>query len=364
MKEQTFKKNIKLLLNSLPFGVGSTFIIKPVKKILNIFNFKKKMTVEYRFKYAEIMANIIISIIDKKPDKMIVVYDNSVSPPTIGDLLNVIMLARYLQLKGMHIVFYIVNDEYRSDWSVLSNREKEDFVNFQKELVAKFTSKLHIEIKVMNWLDYHANSIIHNLLGEYIVCDNVISQRTQLYADSFNILNFLIANEGPEIIDAFLLSKDEFKPANFKKSLPTKYITWHVRINKLWGTERNLTEEAFLNYENRLRIIDPSLNIILISDKDGCDHYMNIANKHNLKIYCSKDFGDSFFDDCYLILNADFYYQLLGGGIGMIPIFSSIPYEVVDRCTNEISWSYPQFTSWAHSRQNRYFDINEVKSPH
>jgi hypothetical protein len=135
-----------------------------------------------------------------------------------------------------------------------------------------------------------------------------------------------------------------------------------VRLNKLWGPERNLSEEAFLSYEKRLRLLHPSANIILISDQAGCDHYLQIANMHKLDMQCSKDFGDSFFDDCYLILNSDFYHQLLGGGIGMVPIFSNMPYEVVDRAINEISWLYPKFTSWAHTKQNRYFDINEVKS--
>ena len=139
-------------------------------------------------------------------------------------------------------------------------------------------------------------------------------------------------------------------------------MAWNVRRNLNWDQNRNLTDYEFLSYYERISLRHENKRIVLVSDLVTIDYYMNLAAKKNLRLEQSKSFGDSFIDDAHLVLNSDFYYQLKGGGMAIVPMLSDLPYEVVSGTINENYWRYPTFTSWQKPSQNFIRDIRLLDS--
>ncbi len=348
------KKKIKTILEALPHGIGVGYAIPIIRriKLFFLFNqFKRRI-------WCSKEANNLLLNIKSNVKKIIIVHDNFVSPPTIGDFLYTPFLARYFSMKKLAVTIYVIDGEYRDDWAPLSIDEKNRLINVQLNLSRIITKKHSVEIKKICWLDFE-DELKKITSDHFIYCRERVESRSSLYKDSFNILNFLLSKEKKEFINKFLLkSVTDFNPKNqFFGGLPEKYVAWHVRRDERWGLERNLSEKMFAKYYEKIRNKFPTTPVILVSDKLGCQFYKNIASSYKLNLLFSKDFGDCFYDDCNIILNAEFYYQLRGGGIGLVAIFSSVSYEIIDPCSNEIPWKYPAFTSWASKNQKRYFSL-------
>lgn len=360
-RNQKIKTKIKAVLEGMPFGMGLKIAMPMAKWLLAVFYYHT-WTRQFQGRLnAKTESRNIQFKLKNGIDKAIIIYDNIVSPPTIGDLLNVIMLVRYLEKKDVSVTFYFISDEYRSDWPDWDCNEKNTFLELQNNLVRKFAKKT--KILTIGWAQF-CNQIKNKDLLNYIVpFYNRIINRVSIYGDCFNVINYLLENEEKEFIDSFLLCSSDFNSISTSlPKLPNKYVTWHVRKNELWGFERNLSEEQFLSYYRRIKSQNPLSEVLIISDQIGVDYYIDMARKNSLSILSCKDFGHSFFDDCYIILNSHSYYQLEGGGIGMVPIYSLLPYELVGGSNSmaEIAWRYPKFTSWATKAQNRYYCFEEV----
>ena len=351
------KKYLKEVLEKLPFSMGPKFIV-PFLRTCRRHNIESR-----RMIYAKREALKIRSFIKGGGKHATIIYDNHVSPPTIGDLINVIMIGRYFVGKNVSVKFYIIDNEYRSDWNVLTYEEKNIFVKFQIDLVKKFLPFSKMEATLIDWQDYL--SIVQNpTISENIIfLQDKIASRMGIYSDCFNILNFLLSFEDNLVINKVLLSPEVFSnyPSR-NQPIPKSYVTWHVRYNALWGQDRNLSADQFKYYLNRISKLHPRMTIIIISDLSGCNHFKVLAENAGVNLIFSKDLNDNFLSDWFIILNSCFYYQLRGGGIGMISMFSSLPYEIVDPCSNEIAWSYPKFTFWADTDQKRYFSVGELPS--
>ena len=73
-------------------------------------------------------------------------------------------------------------------------------------------------------------------------------------------------------------------------------------------------------------------------------------NFHNFNKF-SKDFSNDFIGDISLILNSDFYFQFRGGGISLIPIFSNVPYLLIQDFAYINLPSKLQLTTYANGKQ-------------
>lgn len=307
--------------------------------------------------YAARIAKKLISESRSKPDFFVITYDNLASPPTIGDLLYVVMCARFFATKGFKVIFHLIDDGYRSDWETLSDQEIKKFVELQLAIIKSFTSKLQIDVKKISFLD-HVTEVKNGANNKYVFfCKNETLHRLKIYGYSFNILNYLLSSETDEFLEKFLLSSVNLGTKNQNQVTQKNYVTWNARRNLMWEQNRNLTDYEFLNYYERISLRHENQRIILVSDLDSIEYYMNLAAKKNLRLEQSKSFGVDFIDDSYLVLNSDFYYQLKGGGMGLVALMSDLPFEIVIRTGNENYWRYPTLTSWQKPSQNFIRDI-------
>ena len=76
-----------------------------------------------------------------------------------------------------------------------------------------------------------------------------------------------------------------------------------------------------------------------------------VAKRYGMDCLFSKDYSHTFLGDAALVLHSSYYYQLRGGGMGVIPIFSEVPYEIVSALGNEVEWRKGALASWATPEQ-------------
>ena len=112
-----------------------------------------------------------------------------------------------------------------------------------------------------------------------------------------------------------------------------------------------MPENEFISMYSQIRIKYPHHLVMIISDQVGCNHFRKLSDKHNLYTLFSKDFSQSFLGDAALILNSDCFFQLRGGGIAIIPMFSVMPYEITCPLGNEVMWSKSKVLSFQRESQ-------------
>lgn len=344
------------------------FIIKKFQVALHYFGIRDTFFGKFfRKQYAKKICNHIQKLCtESNKQKILVCYDIHASPPTMGDFLSVVMLVRYLCLKGKYVNFFVITSDARNDWNNLSVSEKNSIFVFMKTISQILLPSSNFYYKQISWDEFihvinakKSSDGKKNMYQGSLLHYQKIIKRHSTYNHAFNIINYLLSEEDKYFIESFLLSAQDFKSYEIDTPiLNEEFVTWHLRYNTKWGLHRNLTQDQFDKMLSKISSENPNTNIVIISDAAGTEHYKNMINLDCELLFFSKDYGNNFFHDAWLILTSSKYYQYRGGGIGMIPIFSSINYEIIDKCSNEISWVYPNFTSWAHnSNQKRYFNL-------
>jgi len=282
---------------------------------------------------------------------VLIVYDNLCSPPTYGDYMIVVFLARYFTSQDIAVSFVIVDGEYRSDWGHLNTEEVQklvtDYVKISKLLL---DSKLAtVEVLTSAQLQARVRACLAN--GDDVPFLNNVINRAQVYCHAFNLLSNLCAKAGQNHLNRFLLTFDELAgKVTFKK--PNKpYITWHCRYSEKWGRDRNTGDDEFLRVHTCLKALYPHHGIMVVSDALGCNYFRQIAIKYSLECIFSKDYCDTLMGDGALILGSAFFFVIKGGGIAIFPIFSKMPFELVFNTVNECEFASGKLTSWASGEQ-------------
>ena len=149
----------------------------------------------------------------------------------------------------------------------------------------------------------------------------------------------------------FLFSYEQISSKVVISEVGKKYVTLACRYSKKWGFERNLSDKEFLSMCERLRQTYPHYPTMIVSDQIGCDYFYQLAQKNNIDILFSKKYSQSFLGDCALILGSEFYLQVRGGGTGVFPMFSAVPYEIVTPLVHEVMWSKSKVLSFQNATQ-------------
>lgn len=142
-------------------------------------------------------------------------------------------------------------------------------------------------------------------------------------------------------------------------SIYEPYVAWHIRHNLLWGKDRNSTRSSVISDFLALEKAFPERAIVILSTPDGVAMTLDVLAQEGLTsekrkggavVRGQKDIG--FLETIPVALGAEFYFQRLGGGMGIGPIFSSVPYLQLN------SWKSYYFNhtgtklvSWATSAQ-------------
>lgn len=257
--------------------------------------------------------------------KIVVVYDNQVSPPTYGDYLVVLMLVRFLNFFSKKVIFILVQDKFRSDWDSLSKQEISNFMD-QQVVLGNFVLK---DFDLQNF-QVLTSTQLHKYLRNK---KNLIISPSFNYQHASGLIQLLVSfklrmNNFPE---NFLFSDKDFNLV-----IPYKFVSWHVRLGT-WGLERNPSESSILNDFISLRNLFPEYKIMLFSTNAGLKHTLSVL-KNNLPQGLLGDIENSLveqpvadFTSCIPYLHkSEFYFQRIGGGLGEIVNYSRVPFIIVE----------------------------------
>jgi hypothetical protein len=279
-----------------------------------------------------------------------IIYDCNTSPFTLGDFFNVAMGARYFQLKGYKVNFFLI--KYDFDKVYLNrNKHRINFFYLEFEKILSSLLKKNFTYQKKNWEIFKKI----NLDKSFTLFNDRVLKRKYTYGFYFNLINLLFKDEKKLFINKYLLNKKNLKKL-YRTKLPKKnFITLHCRFNPLQihkKNSRNLKKNEFLKIVKLLKRKFKTYELVVISDKVGCKYFTQISKDHKLDISYSKDYTKSFIEDGALILNSKYYFQVWGGGMCVFTYYSKLPSL---RCTttlhNELSFTKNQLALW-HTEKN------------
>ena len=327
----------------------------PNKFFYQLGGFKRKYLILRNFyinkwPYSYFEAWIIAKHLAKKDKVIVIVYDVKSSPCTYGDYLMVVMFARFFVTLGCNISFNIIDGNYRDDWVALNESEKKLLIKDYFLIAESLLKSSLSEINVVNYLDFK-NKFILDGKNYFFPFKKRIIKRAPIYYLIIHLLSILCKNKNQVFLNSFLLSKESIPLNTLADNFFGNYITWHVRYSKKWEFHRNMNKDLFLEIYKRLRELHPNYEIMIISDKNGCDYFKDVSLSYGLEnIKFSKDFSSSYLGDAGLILGGKYHFMYTGGGISLFAMFSRIAYEFIF-VHNEACWSKKKMVSWATDSQ-------------
>ena len=336
-------------IESIPLGLGASLM----NAYRSLVGGRKKIYIETKE-----ASRILHEIKDKKLNKALVVYDYQSSPPTYGDFLCTVMLARYFASQGISTDFMIINGGHRRDWENFDERGKkkrsEEHFKFAKILLNYKCAS----VEIINWEQFNERLDKKFYSKKDVIFRKNVLSRSVVYAHSLNVLNQLCRDASLNFIKKFLLTDSDFVEHIAFNKVKQRYITYHCRRSeKHTSLFRNTQDDEFIKTYNRLRELYPRHKVLVLSDVVGYKYFKNLAEKHGLECLFSKEYSDSFFGDCGLLLGGEYHFTLRGGGIDMISLFSECPYEHFASPVNDEMLNNGNATSWSTSAQF-YQNIN------
>lgn len=356
------RKLIRQRLATLP--LGNAVVLPALNLVLALISptrrrsLLKKVMPERRMTdptqhYRNEAARIIRVCKRSTPCTVIVPFDYSVSAPGYGEVFYSAMLAKYFSIHNKHVHFVFVTGNVRTDFQeFFAERELLEKLESFLEIPRVLLHEDYCQVQTMTWTEFTCFLKQYQNTGRpFIPFEDKVLARNPIYNQAFNTINHLMASTSAELRSQFLLTADTIL-AKVHVNLPhVPYVTWHARYTVQYRQQSNLTEEEFVQIHSRLRALYPQHALMVISDTSGCSHFKKLAQKHGLSCLFSKDYSDSFMGDAALILASSYYFQLRGGGMGVVPIFSALPYEYVGPLANELAWADARLTSWSTDRQ-------------
>ncbi|MEE9910674.1 MAG: hypothetical protein K4571_03020 [Deltaproteobacteria bacterium] len=283
----------------------------------------------------------------------ILVYDAKVSPLTYGDFFNMVMLARYFSMVGKKAKLYILAGEYREDMlEAYGYSSAKSFINNLLELPHVLLSgeKEKISITVFDHFTEMMDAC-KNKPATIVVFRNEVFKRESVYKHYFNLINILISPDDIQMLDKFLLDRNDMGSIKNIQYPSKPYITWGARYSEKWAFYRNLDAGEMVHIHAELKKMFPDHDVMIVSDAKGCAYFREIAQKHHLPCLFSKDFSKTFMGDCALVVGSDYYFQLRGGGIGVAAMFSNVAHCIICTPGNEKVWQKKGITRWARKNQ-------------
>lgn len=344
-----FRVLLKSVVLTLPF-----YLRNPTIQFWTIFRRIRKLVRSRLYKVFTLrsLKTEYQRIVNSPQRKICLIYDNSVSPPTYGDYLYIVFMARFLFYVGFSVELILTNRLYRQDWENLGSEEKKNLFVCEQISLARALGLPELPISIVD--DDELNEFICSTSTSLILFEDRIKSKRAIYNVLFNFINvFYTKTYHAE----FLLSSKtlrEYLPINDLFSKP--YVALHCRFNPLWGQDRNISDSVFTEILDTIRR-KTKKPIVVVSDLIGCKHYKSLVtcDKSVSDVFFSKDFSHSFLGDSAIVLSSSCYLQFRGGGMGMIAMFSRTPYIICDTAVNEITFKGKNACSWATESQIRYF---------
>jgi hypothetical protein len=295
-----------------------------------------------------------------------VVNDNAVSPPTYGNFFEVIMLARFLAVSGHRVEFDIVESHgRRADWDGLDATAQTNFANDQAELARYLLPESALEYMLPS-PQRGAGSLAS------VPTLTLFAKRNDpaAYSVAPYLLHVLSTEHTRSIPAGFLLDAGSF-PASLQTPPPKQpYIAWHIRRGT-WSPERNATDSALASDFLQLREAFPRHSIMLFSTANGISNALEVLSAEGFVSDMERDglamVGQpeaGFTAAVPWILGADFYFQRLAGGMGIVPIYSTMPYlQINDWRSYYFGIDGERLVPWAQKNQQYIVRADAAEVP-
>jgi hypothetical protein len=278
------------------------------------------------------------------------------------------MLARLLALQGGNVeLVFVDGSERRSDWNVLDEVHQEAFVREQLEL-ARYLLPLNANVQLWspdpNLMDPLEADRCFTLFVDRVRAQEAIYQLAPYF------LHLLSDGHCPALPEGFLLGRDTLGALPSSVQAIAPYLVWHVRKGQ-WAKDRDSEEVAIQSDFAELRGLFPHHNVMVLSSPSGIDHALDVLSRSGLldngDVSATRVFGqpeNGFINAIPWVLGADFYFQRLGGGVGQIAIFSTVPYIYVSndsRAAASFGLVGQCLVSWA--RKDQVFALHPDSAP-
>ena len=241
-------------------------------------------------------------------------YSNRISPPTYGDFLVTVFLARFLESIGCAIDFYIDDSNRRSDWGDLqSNAVTKQLVSDQFTIVRLLLNKEALSSAASNERlksksnRFNLNSIIEETHLPYVAAGELTSNLHKIFK------NICKKN--------FLLEMHERSENNFIALAFRRSELDQVRNTNLIQFEKDIKMLLYTFKDKNIRIFTEPINQRFL--KDVIDGYER-ENRERIEFQES----DGFVGAISELNNACFYFQRAGGGLAIIAVYSNFPYFI------------------------------------
>ena len=283
------------------------------------------------------------------PINHVVVWDQLTSPPTIGDLIEVVMFARWIASQGRNVTFVVITGSYREDWNPTEYVELD---RVQQQIIEALSIKLNITVKRCSWQEFLKLMIDDQ--NCHVLFSYRVKRRKSVYSESLYLLNRLVTrsrqvSDHDWLLDSHELSKTIMGKSEVLKS--GKYVAWGVRYRSL-EPERNTGESEFRLLYLGLKNRSNGLPIVVVSDKEACEYFRKIARSFNLDCLFSSDYSTSFLDDAAIAIGGEVFFLIRGGGMGEVALYSSAPYEMSYAISpTRKMFSKQKMTAWQTSEQ-------------
>ncbi len=348
------RRYLRKLLIWLPGGTVILPRVRWVYRRLPFLDWRRK-------RYAASEARRIRSAVKAKCNRFVIIIDYEVFGINYGEMINVLALARYINAQNCHVDLYLAKTEFLFEdktgdchYKVFYRFENPiDSVEFYiNDIVHMAEALLSPELSSVQIISANEfEEVVNSSDDQYLLFEDFVRDCRFMIGDCFNLLNKLLAESTETVKDYVLFSSDEFKP-DISKSFPNgPYVSWNCRYSA-HDTYRQTTPGEFRKGYEYLRTRFPSRRILIVSDPIGCQHYSALAQELEIDdLLFSREYSTDLLGDAALIMNSEFFFFIRGGGIGIFPILSRMPYEMSGPLGHETMWDRRRLTSWQEESQ-------------
>jgi len=334
---RTIRRWLRDVLLRLPGGFGERVVVPRIRRI-----YERLPLANWRLKrYAASEGRLILSELAYGKNQCTIVYDGV----SYGSLVLTLCIARFMIAKGCMTHFVLMHHE-RTDLDPVATN---DFYR-DSQLIARRLLCLESGLVSRKTPDDLA-AVCDVGANGFLVFDDYTRSGRPWGTATFNLLNWLMAKSPPRVQDKVL-----YTFADFSKSMPEfrydQYVAWHCRFSTIDEGRQTNTEEFWKSY-TYLQSRFPDHRLLVISDQHGCGHYAKLSKSLGIDgLLFSRDYSTEFMGDVALIMRSEFFYTFRGGGIGSVPLCSTMPYIFIQPVAEEVSWERKRFTSWQNESQD------------
>jgi hypothetical protein len=263
-------------------------------------------------------------------------------------------------LSGQRLEFIILNEKRAERWNDnLTLQQQKDFVCDQVRL-AKYLLPEGVPVSIV---ESHVNrESARNELASIDLGREPLKDGSAFFDAAPYFLHCLVTKHHWKLPEKFLLkSESDVKLEPF--------VAWHVRKGQ-YDQRRDSSVKQIQQDFAQLSSLFPGYEIKIFSDVAGLEQaFLALTGSSEIRTFWKNgsrvvaQSATCFEEAIAEVLNAIFYFQRAGGGLGVVPIFSTNPYLILcPDVTNFFGKRHNSLVSWARSYQIFHHSWQEIDS--